>query len=464
MNVEVEHVYSEGNRFVAQFADDGYNPQYLRNAADWFCNLFDADARTADPYPSTLDYDELHRIDEVAVYLEEDGERERVSLGDVADRFYDGVERRLKTADYSTALPNSKMGQDTDSGSSTTAEAHFEEWANDLSNVHATLETTLDRGTRQEKTYEYDLSPRTDFAFDDIQTAPSVIKVMDGDAMRYAIRIWEQYDTEKTFDPVDEYVTPSTVDPDRLGDDILGRLARYGKYFKANRNHHDDAFYESIGTPDYDPAMFDGDITMIPELYLETALHRIDGPYEQGVPPVTPYNIKVMDIEDDRAFVLRPWLFNTFDAGLSPNSESEKERLATFYGTCEALNLVGCFDRGNRNKAEFYDDVRDGEIHTVFIDPELWGYTDRDRWFKGADWEDFRNQLTTHGNATDAFIDGRRRGAGDTDVFDEGVKQKKRRVVENMDYDGDILEELPRTVDKELFPEEKRVDVAAPQN
>lgn len=399
--------------------------------------------------PEMINYDEFHRIDSVAVYLEEDGSRERVTIGDVADRFYDEVERRIKLEDYEPPKRDSKMGQNADNGSrkEQVADQHFQEWLDDLSGVHATLEATLDEGTRYEKTYEYELSPRTDFAFNDVQTAPNVIKVLDEDAMRFGIRIWEQYDADDPCEQVrKDTVDRSMVDPDELGDDYLHRMARYGKHF--NRNSHDDEFYEMIGTPEYDPDAFDGGITMIPELYLETALHKTDGVYEQGVPPVTPYNIKVMDVEEDRAFVMRPWLFNTFDGGIS--RDSEKDRLATFYGTCQALNLVGCFDRGNRRQSEFYDDARDGQTSTVFIDPEMWAYTDRDGWFRGSDWEDFMDQLKTHGNATTSFI--------------EDVKEQKWQVAAETDYDGDILEEVPRSIDKELFPEPKQVSVAAPQD
>ncbi len=424
------------------------NTQHLSGAAERLFTWIDQLSEDTAAQPSASEYDEFHRIDEVAMYLEENGSRERVTIGEVADRFYDEVERRIKTADYEPPKYGSDMGDissaDKREQASQEAAEHYGQWLDDLSGVHATLEVTKDAGTRHETTYEYELSPRTDFAFDDVQTAPNVIKVMDDDAMRYAIRIWKQYDDDATYDPLTERVDLETVNPDLLGDNFLHRLARHGKKF--NRNSHDDTFYETIGTAEYDANAFRGGITMIPELQLETALHKTDGVYDHGVPPITPYNIKVMDVEEDRAFVMRPWLFNVFDGGA--NSERAKERLATFYGTCQALNLVGCFDR----KDELYDEWNGDTTGTVFIDPEMFAYTDRDMWFKGSDWKDFRGQIESYGGVPDSYMD--------------DVSAHRWDVAKTVDeqYDGDILDELPRSIDKDLFPDEKRVDVAAPQN
>jgi hypothetical protein len=377
-----------------------------------------------------FDIDEFYQIRNVSVELYENGERIGDSFDDVFDRFYGDIQERIDAGEYETGrtTTNRTMGQ-TDTGEDTTTQAQQDRraWLHAMEDVAATLEVDVTIAGDKTKTYEYDLVPRTDFGFDAVQAAPSVVKVMDGDAMRLAVREWTHYTVPENDEETDNHV------------DILTKLARYGKHF--NRNSHDDTFYETIGTDGYDPDTFDSGITMLPELYLAAALHKEGGVYEtDDVQPVTPYNVRVAELYDDAAYVIRPWLHDVFSGGVSHPAEAE--HLGEFYGTCAGLGLVGCFDR----QAEFYTDNHDGDDVTVNIDPEFWAYTDRPRWFIGADLDDFQTVVQETGSTTASFL------AQMKDV----INATEARLDDDLDVD--ILDELPRQVDRDMFPDEKVID------
>lgn len=163
--------------------------------------------------------------------------------------------------------------------------------------------------------------------------------------------------------------------------DILSRLSSNGKHF--NRNSHDDELYLSMGTEGYDPDSFNGGITMIPELLLETAMHKKDGIEQQLrnnelAAPVTPSNVKILDLYDDMAFSLRSWGNNAMDGG----TYGSEEEWGDFYGTMEGLGLVSTFDR----KDEFIEEpMPTGDTAIKFFDPEMIAYTYSTRWFMDSD-------------------------------------------------------------------------------
>jgi len=412
----------------------------------------------------SLSPDTLGQINDVSVYLEKGDSRNETDLRTVRDEFYGMIDDYLDENSYgSNSMGTGSMGRSADNGGENQqAKEHYEEWLESLKDIDVEMDIETPTGV-----VTVQVTPRTDFSLDQIQTSPNVMKVKHNGSTSYAIREWSHYtdaedeDLEQQIlrlgwgeseiprvgraqvqypqkphddlgEPVKSYNMGST--------DILSRLASSGKHF--NRNSHDDELYLSMGTSDYEPEDFSGGITMIPELMLETAMHKQGGIEQQLrnnelAAPVTPSNIKLLDLYDDMAFSLRPWGNNAMDGGIY-GSEDE---WGDFYGTMEGLGLVSTFDR----KDEFIEEpMSSGETAIKFFDPEAIAYTDTPRWFMGSDWDDFTDQLSEHANAREVAV--------------EKIKDRKKRVANSFDGRIDVLEEIPETIDRDLFPREKIVE------
>lgn len=398
-----------------------------------------------------FDSGDVMQIEDVDVYLEEDGSQQEVDLRTVRDRFYGLVDDRIAQNDYgSSAMHSGSMGRSNDSGKSEKAREHYEEWMEDLEGVNVEMDVHTPYNV-----FTFDIVPRTDFEFDQVQTAPNIMKGRYDGSTELAIREWSHYmdaDQEELAGQMQEKGWQHFLKGDQLAPegqreyelgptDILSRLASSGKNFK--RNSHDDGFYRSMGTAGYDRENFDNTVTMIPELLLSSAFHKEEGINDQLrnnelAAPVFPYNVKIADLYDDMAFAIRPWMNKSLDGGVY---EDDAEQFGTMYGTMEGLGLVTSFDRAD----EFADERIPGEGSVkTFFDPEFVGYTDNDRWFMGADWEDFAKQLNKHGKVGGTMMD--------------RIKDRKNRVAESFDGRIDVLEEVPQTVDRDMFPREKIVE------
>ncbi len=410
-----------------------------------------------------LEPSELRQIEDVDVYLEEGGDIRETDLRTVRDRFYGFVDECIENQDYGgSAMHSGSMGRSNNEDKSSKADDDYDDWLESLEDVTAEMDIKTPTGV---KTVE--LVPRTDFRFDQVQTAPNIMKGRYDGSTTLAVREWSHYlDVgENGPDAVEtaldahgwsysrgsqdsfavEGRNPGSGEESsyELGPtDILSRLAAHGKHF--NRNSHDDDLYRSMGTSSYDPGDFEGGITMIPELLLNSAFHKEDGVNEQIMnnelaSPVFPYNVVIADMYDDMAFAIRPWWDKSMDGGLY--GEADENQMAALYGTLEGLNLVTCFDRED----EFADERIPGrETAKVFFDPEFVGYTDKPRWFIGSDWADFAEQLNEHGKVGDSAL--------------ERIKERKNRVSDSFNGRIDILDEIPTSVDRDLFPREKIVE------
>lgn len=415
-----------------------------------------------------LDPEDIADINDVTVYLEKGNSRQETDLRTVRDEFYGLIDNYLDNNTYGTkSMGTGSMGRNTNSGSDQQAKEDYEEWLNSLEDVEVEMDIEGPTGVST-----YQVTPRTDFSLEDIQTSPNIMKVKHNGATQFAIREWSHYTeadgeeeiqqranalgwghgiepvnrgrTQLVHDLPDYLQTPETDDAPvksyNMGStDILSRLSSSGKHF--NRNSHDDEFYHTIGSQNYDPDEFAGGITMIPELMLETAMHREEGVEDQLrrnelAAPVTPSSIKLLDLYDDMAFSLRPWGNNAMDGGIYGSEEAWGD----FYGTMEGLGLVSTFDR----KDEFIEESMGGQTAIKFFDPEAIAYTDSPRWFMGSDWDDMTDQLANHANAREASV--------------EQIKDRKNRVAKSFDDRIDVLEEIPRKVDRDLFPREKIVE------
>lgn len=414
-----------------------------------------------------LDPEDIADISDVTVYLEKGNSRQETDLRTVRDEFYGLIDDYLDNNTYGTkSMGTGSMGRNTNSGSDQQAKEDYEEWLNSLEDVEVEMDIEGPTGVST-----YKVTPRTDFSLEDIQTSPNIMKVKHNGSTQFAIREWSHYTeadgeeeiqqranalgwghgietvnrgrTQLVHDLPDHLQTPADDAPVKsynMGStDILSRLSSSGKHF--NRNSHDDEFYHTIGSQSYDPDEFAGGITMIPELMLETAMHKEEGVEDQLrsnelAAPVTPSSIKILDLYDDMAFSLRPWGNNAMDGGIYGSEEAWGD----FYGTMEGLGLVSTFDR----KDEFIEESMGGQTAIKFFDPEAIAYTDSPRWFMGSDWDDMTDQLAIHANAREASV--------------EQIKDRKNRVAKSFDDRIDVLEEIPRKVDRDLFPREKIVE------
>lgn len=418
-----------------------------------------------------LDPENMSEIEDVTVYLEKDGSRHETDLRTVRDEFYGMVDDYLERHDYgSGSMGTGSMGRSEPKHSDPKAEEHYSEWLESIEdiNVEMDIETPTGAVTVQ-------VNPRTDFSFEDVQTSPNIMKVKHNGSTQYAIREWNHYVQANDGNPAEgpteleqmidglgwgrgaqsQRIGRAHIEYDRkphdeFGEgpktynmgttDILSRLSSSGKHF--NRNSHDDELYSDIGTQGYNADNFAGGIVMIPELMLESAMHKEEGIEQQLqnnelASPVTPSNVKLLDLYDDMAFALRPWGNSAMDGGIYGSEESWGD----FYGTMEGLGLVSTFDR----KDEFIEESVDGGHAAIkFFDPEVVAYTDSPRWFMGSDWDDMTDQLAKHANAREASI--------------EQIKDRKKRVAKSFDDRIDVLDEVPRKVDRDLFPRDKIVE------
>lgn len=408
--------------------------------------------------------DTLDEIQDVSVYLEKGDSRQETDLRTVRDEFYGMIDDYLDRNSYgSKSMGSGSMGRGDNNQTDPQAQEDYEEWLDSLEDVD--VEMDIETPTR---IVTVQVTPRTDFDLEDIQTSPNIMKVKHNGSTSYAIREWSHY-TEAEDEELEQQVANlgwgEGIDPQRMGrdqvrypqkphdqmgeavksfnmgsTDILSRLSSNGKHF--NRNSHDDELYLSMGTEGYDPDSFNGGITMIPELLLETAMHKQDGIEQQLrnnelAAPVTPSNVKILDLYDDMAFSLRPWGNNAMDGGIY----GSEEEWGDFYGTMEGLGLVSTFDR----KDEFIEEpMPTGDTAIKFFDPEMIAYTDSPRWFMGSDWDDFTDQLSENANAREAAL--------------EKIKDRKKRVANSFDSRIDVLEELPDSIDRDIFPREKIVE------
>lgn len=362
--------------------------------------------------------EEFAEIEDVNVYLDEGGSSRSTDLREVRDAFYGRIEELLSRNDYG----DDKLGSDAMNRNNreSQAEKDKEDWLQSLEDVNAEMIVETAHNA-----YEFQLFPRTDFSLEGVQTAPNIMKGRYEGSTEVAIREWSHYKDDE-----------GGVGPGN----ILTSLHRHGTCF--NRNSHDDDFYESIGTEEYSPQDFDGGITMIPELLLGSAFHKEEGINDQLAQsnvagPVFPHTVQLVDLYDDMAFAMRPWWNKSLDGGIY---DGDEEQFGTLYGTLEGLNLVTCFDRED----EFIDERVNGNTYKTFFDPEFVAFAESDKWFEGSDWEDFRDQLQKHGGVGEGAI--------------ESIKDRKDRVADSFDSRINVLEELPKKVDGDLFPKDKIVD------
>jgi len=409
----------------------------------------------------------IDEIEDVNVYLEKNGSRYETDLRTVRDEYYGGIDELLERNTYgSRGMGTGSMGRSNDNNS-TKANQDYEDWLESIEDIDVEMDIKTSTGV-----VTVQVEPRTDFGLGDIQTSPNVMKVKHNGATQYAIREWSHYleaGDDELEDRVNQLAWGEGAEPGREGysrrahinyerkphdelgtgpktfnmgsTDVLSRLSSNGKHF--NRNSHDDELYEAMGTPGFDPEDYDDGILMIPELMLETAMHRTGGIEEQLennelASPVTPSNVKLLDLYDDMAFVIRPWGNNATDGGIYGSEED----WGTFYGTMEGLGLVSPFDR----KDEFIEETMPGgETRIKFFDPEFTAYTEKDSWFMGADWDNFvRVPLQEHANARTKSI--------------EQVKSRKNRVADSFNDRIQLLDEIPDSIDRDLFPREKIIE------
>lgn len=395
--------------------------------------------------------EDVAEIKDVDVYLEEGGSQQEVDLRTVRDRFYGFVDECINRHEYgSSAMHGGSMGRTRNTDKAKKAKRHYDEWQEDLSDVNVEMDIQTANNV-----LTFEVVPRKDFEFDQVQTAPNVMVGRYEGKKEVAIREWSHYidaDEEEVSNQIAQKGWQSYLENGELVSeterphqmqptDILSRLASNGKNFK--RNSHDDSFYSSMGSENYNPEQMDRDLTMIPELLLSSAFHKEDGINDQLrknelAAPVFPYNVQIADLYDDMAFAIRPWMNNSLDGGIY---EDDAEQFGTMYGTMEGLGLVTTFDRED----EFVDERIPGEGSVkTFFDPEFVGYTDNERWFIGSDWEDFVQQLNEHGKVGGKMM--------------EKIQDRKNRVRESFDSRIDVLEELPETIDRDLFPREKIIE------
>ncbi len=412
-------------------------------------------------------YEFIDNIDDVTVYLEKGNSRNQTDLRTVRDELYGKIDDLLEKNSYgSKGMGTRSMGKPANESSSK-ANQDYGNWLESIEDIEVEMYIEMHSGPSRTLKVE----PRTDFSLEGIQTSPSIMKVKQNGNTRFAVREWTHYlegGSQEIEDQMDALGWGQGLDSsasgyrsrpdinyerkahDNLGvgpktfnmgsTDILSKLSSSGKHFK--RNSHDDALYRKIGTPEFEETQYEDGIVMIPELMLESAMHRQDGVdlqlrNKELASPVTPSKIKILDLYDDMAFSLRPWGNNATDGGIY-GSENE---WGIFYGTMEGMGLVSPFDR----KDEFIEETMDdGQSRIKFFDPEFTAYTENNRWFKGADWDNFvRVPLQEHANARSHSVN--------------KIKSVKDDVREDV---GDIhlLDEIPETVDRDLFPREKIVE------
>lgn len=112
--------------------------------------------------------------------------RQETDLRTVRDEFYGMIDEYQDRNSYgSKSMGSGSMGRGDNNQADPQAQEDYEEWLDSLEDVD--VEMDIETPTR---ILTVQVTPRTDFDLEDIQTSPNIMKVKHNGSTSYAIREW----------------------------------------------------------------------------------------------------------------------------------------------------------------------------------------------------------------------------------------------------------------------------------
>lgn len=377
---------------------------------------------------------EVSDIDDVDFYLEVDGAGYTSVHADDLFEVYDvlepalqsNYERNRETSRHRSAMASGNRVQEAKDKNQDVIKAVEQDWAENLDRFDAYAEVSFNGETEV-----FDLYPRRDFGTGQILSKPNVMFLEGRNSNRkMALRHWRPNSSEMIS---------------WVGETIGG--------FK--RGQHDDEFFDTLGTEDYNPDDMTESMVFVDERELQTALNKEEGVYDlfrdhDHFAPVTPNRISLVDTADNgSAYALRPFMMKEFDGG--PDDKTDAKRFGEYYANIANLGMMNYFDR--EPQKEFVADCYPGfeGNFTVSVDNEYVAAVKSPLYFQGG--TDYKSHVK---EIRKALIEELGEPESVAESFIRHWSDSFQSTFPELP-DIELLEHVPRGFDSDLFSEDKKV-------